>query len=162
LGYGVVGSLAFNPADPNQFITSVSTTANAQNNNAYVVNLNPGPSPSGLTEQFYAGQTFTTLVASTLQNPSDGFDADASRYPGVPATNYSVRWSGTVTPTATGTYSFCLYGNAQSQLYVAGQQLSNSPFSLWKRVCMSVAGTAGSALPIEMDYAHGSGAAYAQ
>lgn len=162
LGYGIVGSLAFNPSNPNQFIASVSKDSGATNNNAYVVNLNPASSPSGLTQQFYSGMSFGTLVASTLQNPSDGFDADASPYAGVPSTNYSVRWTGSVTPPTTGTYSFCVYGNNQSELYVAGQEVANSPFSLWKRVCMNVSGTAGTPLPIEMDYAHNFGAAYAQ
>jgi hypothetical protein len=162
LGYSVVGGLAFNPSNPNQFIAGVSADPGAQTNRAYMVNLNATPSPAGLTTQLYSDPSYGQLAATTQANPSDGFDADGAPAPGVPATNYSVKWTGSVTPPTSGSYSFCVYGNNQSQLWVAGQKVANSPFSLWKRVCMTVSGTAGVALPIELDYTHGTGPAYAQ
>jgi hypothetical protein len=159
LGYSIVAGLVFNPANPNQFLASVAGDKTGENVNALMVNLNPFSGLAGLTEKFYSGQSFGQLVASTLGNPSDGFDADASPAPGVPATNYSVRWTGAVTPPASGSYGFCLFANTAGQLLIDGHNAVNTS---GRRECATVTTGAGRPIAIEMDYEHARGPAFAQ
>ncbi len=162
LGYAAVGGLAFNPSNPNQFIAGVAADANAQTINAESVTLSPAGSGAGLTEQFFAGSSFNQLVASATQNPSDAFYADGSPAAGVPASNYSIRWSGFITPPMTGTYQFCMVVDTNAQLLLGGQQLINYRLAFGQRVCSTASETAGTAVPIELDYQHWLGPGYEQ
>lgn len=159
LGYSVVGGLTYNPANPNQFLAAVETDKTAEHFAAYMVNLNPASGQTGLTAHFYSGQGFGQLVTTVLANPSDGLDADGSPAPGVPATNYSIRWTGGLTPPTTGRYQLCLFANGDGQLLINGATVADVQ---GKRSCADVPGTAGHALGIEMEFEHGQGAAWAQ
>jgi len=48
---------------------------------------------------------------------------------GVPATGWSVRWTGRLTPPTTGTYQFSLNSDDGSRLFVNGQQVINNWFN---------------------------------
>ncbi len=162
LGYSVVGGLAFNPRNPQQFIAGVAADPNAQTINAQTVTLAAPAAAPGLTEQFFATPNFGQPVATTTQNPSDGFYADGAPAAGVPASNYSIRWTGTITPSATGSYTFCLVADTSAQLLLGGQQLVNGRFSFGQRDCATTAETAGTAVSIELDFQHRVGPGYAQ
>lgn len=161
LGYSIVEGLAFNPANPNQFITGVATDLSSETINAQLVTLNASTS-AGLTQRFYSGQSFGQLLATATQNPSDGFDADSAPAPGIPATNYSIKWTGSVVPPASGKYVFCLVAYPGGSLQLRGQQFLDVWNSHGRRGCIDATVTAGTPVPIEIDYAHGSGPAYAQ
>jgi hypothetical protein len=162
LGYSIVESLAFNPKNSDQFIAAVSSDVDSTDVNAYSVSLEPSWKPYGLTERFYNGQSFGQLLSATTQNPSDGFFAPASPAPGVPTTDYSIRWSGAVIPPSTGTYTFCIVAQPSAQLLVRGQELINGSDSYGTRKCATASATANRSVPIELDYEHGVGPAYVQ
>ncbi|MGO9959444.1 MAG: PA14 domain-containing protein [Solirubrobacteraceae bacterium] len=162
LGYTVTGGLVFNPNNPDQFIADVATSSSAENINAMLITLAPQSSTAGLTEQFYTDPNFATPVSTAVDNPSDGFEADASPAAGVPATNYSIRWTGTVTPPQTGTYSFCIVEEYSAQLYVGASELVNASWAFGQRRCSTVQETAGVPTSIRLDYEHGMGTADAQ
>jgi hypothetical protein len=162
LGYAIAESLAFNPDDPDQFIAGVASDIDSENVTAYSVNLEPAWTPAGLSERFYSGQDFGQLLFTTTANPSDGFYADSSPAQGVPATDYSVRWSGAVTAPSTGTYSFCVAADPSAQLLVNGLMLLSVSNSDGTRQCATAYESARSSIPIELDYEHAAGPAYAQ
>jgi hypothetical protein len=161
LGYSVAEGLAFNPNNPNQFIASVSTDISSEHVNAVMVTLDPS-NTDGLSEQFYSGTNFGQLLYTTNQDPSDGYYADSSPAPGVPGTDYSIKWTGAVTPPTSGPYTFCVVADANAELYINGTELINGWYSYGQRECASVTATAGHELAIELDYEQGFGPAWAQ
>jgi beta-glucosidase len=69
--------------------------------------LHPSPNASafGLTAEYFANPDLTGKPALTRIDRSINFDWDqASPVPGIPNEDYSVRWTGTFTPLAPGTY----------------------------------------------------------
>ena len=162
LGHVQTEALAFNPDNPNQFLAGVATDANSQNVDAELVTLNPSTSSGRLTEQFYSGLSFNQLISTTTEDPSEGFKAQESPAPGVPASDFSIRWSGGVTIPETGTYMFCAVADANEQLYLNGTELVNAPLTYGQRECGSASEVAGTDVGIQMDYWHGVGPAYAQ
>ncbi len=162
MGYSVVGGLAFDPRDPNRFLAGVATDPQAGNLNAVMVTLAPVSPSNGLTEQFFSDPSFGHLVSSTTNDPSSGFQADASPASGVPATNYSIRWSGGVIPPASGTYTFCAVAEFSDQLRLNGRLLVDGSYSFGQRRCATATETAGTNVPLEFDYEHAFGTGYAQ
>ncbi len=162
MGYTVVGGLAFNPDNPDQFIADVANNSNADPINAEEITLAPQSTSNALTEQLYANENFGQLVSTTTGDPAAGFEADGSPAPGMPSTGYSIRWSGTVTPPASGTYQFCIVAEYSAELYVDGSLVVNGMYSYGQRRCAAVAETAGMPTSIVMDYIHGTGTAWAQ
>ena len=163
LGKSLAESLAFDPSDPNLFIAAVASDSSSEHVNAETVTL--APSNAGLTEQFYTGESFGKLLYSTTQNPADGLDAMwTSPAPGVPENDYSTKWTGTITPPSTGSYSFCVIADSSSSayLYLNGQELIDGKHFYGRRGCATVAETAGSPVAIEMEYEHGIGPSHAQ
>ncbi|HTI23474.1 MAG TPA: glycoside hydrolase family 3 C-terminal domain-containing protein, partial [Kutzneria sp.] len=72
---------------------------------------------------------------------------------GVPATNWSAKWTGTLTPPTTGTYTFSLTSDDGSRLFVNGQQvISNWADQPPTTKTGAIALTAGQAVSIEVDY----------
>jgi hypothetical protein len=162
LGYTDVGDVIFNPDNPNQFIMGAMSDIEAQNVNAQMVTLNPSTTAGEMTEQLYADNNFQQLVSTTTSDLSNGFKAPQSPAAGVPATNYSIRWSGMVTAPVAGSYSFCVAAEFQAQLYVNGTELASPTFDAGQRSCGSISLTAGQSVPVIVDYEHGTGSAEAQ
>ena len=162
-GYSTVGGVAFDPNNPNHFITGVATDPNAQTINAENVTLDPSPGP-GLTEQFFSGQGFTNPIAAatTNGNPSVPFSIAGSPAPGVPSSQYSIRWSGTVTPPTSGTYQICSVAEYSDHVYVNQAMIVNGSYSYGNQVCGSVALAAGVPAAIQMDLTHGTGSVSGQ
>jgi PA14 domain len=162
-GSSTVGGIAFDPSNPNHFITGLATDSSAQTINAESVTLDPSPAP-GLTEQFFSGQGYTNPIASatTNGNPSVPFSIAGSPAAGVPSSQYSIRWIGTVTPPTSGTYQICSVAEYSDQVYVNQATIVNGSYSYGKQVCGSVALTAGVPAAIQMDLEHGTGSAFGQ
>lgn len=161
-GYSIAGSIAFNPANPNQFIAGVAHDHAAEHVNAVLVTLNSSTSSGGLTEQFFADPSFGQLVSTTTQDPSDGFKATVAPAAGVPSTNFSIRWGGGLTIPASGVYGLCSVAEFGDQIYLNATEVVNAKWSYGKWECATAAETAGSVVPIRLDYSHGYGDAYAQ
>ena len=120
-GYTVVGGLAFDPNNPNRFIADISPDMSAHQLDAVMITLNDSQTGGGLTGQYFADTNFGKQVLTRTENPSNGFKWDGSPAPGVPASGYSVRWSGSISGTATGNYTYCVIADDGARLWVAGQ-----------------------------------------
>ena len=162
LGYTEVGALAFNPLNPNQFVAAASADVNTQHVNADMITLNSSPTAGMMAEQFYADPNLGQLVSTSTYDLADGYQQAGSPAPGVPATNYSIRFSGAVTAPRGGIYSFCLAVEFNAQLYVNGSELVNAKWDYGKRVCGAISLTAGQTVPVVVDYEHGTNMATAQ
>jgi hypothetical protein len=82
--------------------------------------LFPSASGTGLTGQYYQGQFGTLLMTRT--DATVNFDwGDGAPGAGVPANDFSVRWSGQVQAPVTGTYTFSTVSDDGVRLWVNGQ-----------------------------------------
>lgn len=162
LGYAITGGLTFNPNNPDQMLAGIATGINAQTINAVMITLNPSTTAGQMTEQLYSDPNFTTLVTTTTSDLSDGYKAPGPPAPGMPATNYSIRWTGTITAPQTGAYQFCVTAEFRAQLFLAGTELVNASFLYGRLQCGTLTLTTGTTVPITIDYEHGTGNAYAQ
>jgi beta-glucosidase len=130
-----------------------------------VANPNGGPldpsvlTPSsgtghGLFGQFYNGNALGGAVLASRVDPSLSFIwGGASPVSGVPATNWSAKWTGTLTPPTTGTYQFALNSDDGSRLIINGQTVVNNWFDQPATTRTgSIALTAGQPVSIEVDY----------
>jgi beta-glucosidase len=108
----------------------------------------------GLSGTYYAGTALGGTPLATRVDPDVDFDWNSgSPAPGVPATNFSVKWTGTLTPPTTGTYTFGLTSDDGSRLFIDGKQVIDN----WRDQASNtetaqVRLTAGQAVPIEVDY----------
>jgi hypothetical protein len=77
----------------------------------------------GLRGQYYAGTNFETLRLTRIDPTVDFAWAGAAPDPAVPATDISVRWTGTVVPLYSEVYTFFTASDDGSRLWVDGQLL---------------------------------------
>lgn len=105
----------------------------------------------GLTAEFHAG---TGPAAVSRVDPDVDFTWNGGApAAGMPGTHWSARWSGTLTPPATGTYTFSLSSDDGSRLTVGGKRL----IDMWRPQrpatrTGSVRLTAGRPVKIQIDY----------
>ena len=131
------------------------------------VNYAEGPAPSGalptvpasafsgpLTTQFYNNMTLSGTPVATRTDPNVDFNWNgASPQSGVNTTQWSAKWTGTIVPPATGTYTFSLTSDDGSRLFVNGQQvIDNWRDQAANTETATVSLTAGQAASIEIDY----------
>ena len=111
-------------------------------------------SGTGLYGQFFNNTTLTGTPVLTRQDPNVDFNwAGASPGAGVNTTNWSVKWTGSITPPTTGSYTFSLTSDDGSRMYVNGNLVVNN----WaNQVSTTKTGTvtltAGQKATIEVDY----------
>ncbi|WP_328917279.1 MULTISPECIES: glycoside hydrolase family 3 C-terminal domain-containing protein [unclassified Streptomyces] len=108
----------------------------------------------GLYGQFYNGTSLGgSPIASGVDPTLNFLWGGASPKSGVPATGWSAKWTGTLTPPSTGTYTFALSSDDGSRLYINGQQVignwANQPTTT-KTGTVSL--TANQPVSIEVDY----------
>jgi len=126
-----------------------------------------GPSPTGqlppvpatafqapLSAQFFNNMTLSGTPVATRTDPNVDFDWHGqSPNAGVNATQWSAKWTGTIVPRATGTYTFSLTSDDGSRLFVNGQQvIDNWRDQASNTETATVSLTAGQAAQIEVDY----------
>jgi beta-glucosidase len=69
----------------------------------------PGSSEQGLKGEYFASNDFSSPPVATRIDRQIDFDWDsASPVAGVPQDHFAVRWTGTITPPAAGTYDFAM------------------------------------------------------
>jgi beta-glucosidase len=113
----------------------------------------------GLTGAYYNNTTLTGTPVTTQIDPRVSFNWNgAAPAAGVPGTNFSTKWTGTLTPPTTGTYTFGLTSDDGSRLLVNGKQVIDN----WRDQAThtetgQVALTAGTPVQIEVDYYQGGG-----
>ncbi|WP_371477330.1 glycoside hydrolase family 3 C-terminal domain-containing protein [Kitasatospora sp. NBC_00315] len=96
-----------------------------------------------------SGPVVTARVDQTIDNVWGG----QSPAPGVNTTNWSAKWTGTLTPPTSGSYQFSLNSDDGSRLIVGGQQIVNNWYNQGPTTRTgSVTLTAGQPVSIEVDY----------
>jgi beta-glucosidase len=159
-GGGSAGVTSSGTVTPLQGITSRAGSG-------VTVNYAEGPSPSGalpavpasaftspLSAQFYNNMTLSGTPVATRTDPNVDFNWNgASPQSGVNATQWSSKWTGTIDPPATGTYTFSLTSDDGSRLFVNGQQvIDNWRDQAANTETATVNLTAGQPASIEVDY----------
>ncbi|GIH20397.1 beta-glucosidase [Rugosimonospora africana] len=109
---------------------------------------------TGLFGQYHNSTDLSgAVVASRVDGGVDVVYGGASPAPGVNATNWSVKWTGTLRPPATGSYQFSLNSDDGSRLFVNGKQVINNWFNQGPTTRTgTVTLTAGQPVSIEVDY----------
>ncbi|MEV6848018.1 glycoside hydrolase family 3 C-terminal domain-containing protein [Actinoplanes sp. NPDC051411] len=109
---------------------------------------------SGLQGAYYDNTTLSGTPVATRTDPNVNYTwTGASPIAGIGQTNYSVKWTGTLTPPTTGTYTFALTSDDGSRLFIGGQQVIDN----WRDQATNteqatVSLTAGQSVPIEVDF----------
>ncbi|MBM9508114.1 glycoside hydrolase family 3 C-terminal domain-containing protein [Actinacidiphila acididurans] len=109
---------------------------------------------NGLYGQFYNGTSLGGSPIASGVDPTVSFQwGGASPKAGVPATSWSAKWTGALTPPTTGSYTFSLRSDDGSRLFVNGQQIiSNWADQPPTTKTGTVSLTAGRPVSIEVDY----------
>ena len=93
------------------------------------VTVNPAPA-NGLTGRYYkdpgTGTHFATLVVTRVDSTVNFDWASGAPAAGVPADNFSVRWTGRVQAPVTGTYRFTTVSDDGIRLWINGQLVINN------------------------------------
>ncbi|MFI5911954.1 glycoside hydrolase family 3 C-terminal domain-containing protein [Dactylosporangium sp. NPDC051541] len=120
----------------------------------------PASAFTGLTAAYYNTTDLSgSAVLSRAESAIDKVWGGAAPAPGVNATNWSARYTGTLKPAATGTYQFSLTSDDGSRLLINGQQVINNWFNQGSTTRTgSIALTAGQNVSVEVDYFQGGGA----
>jgi beta-glucosidase len=119
----------------------------------------PSGSGHGLQGQYYSNTTLSGTPTATQTDPQLNYTWNgASPAPGVPGTNFSTKWTGTLTPPTTGTYTLGLTSDDGSRLFINGSQVIDN----WRDQAPNteiaqVSLTAGTPVQIEVDYYQGGG-----
>jgi beta-glucosidase len=120
----------------------------------------PSGTGHGLQAQYYSNTTLSGTPTATQTDPKVSFTWNGSPAPGVPATNWSAKWTGTLMPPTTGTYTFGLTSDDGSRLFINGQQvIDNWRDQAANTETVQVPLTAGQPVSIEVDYYQAGGAA---
>ena len=108
----------------------------------------------GLSGQYYNNMTLSGSPVLTRTDPQLDFNwGGASPASGLPQTQWSARWTGTITAPQTGTYTFSLTSDDGSRLYINNQQVINNWYDQASTTRTgTIALTAGQSYPLEVDY----------
>lgn len=120
-------------------------------------------SGSGLSGDYFSGTTLTTKVLTRADANVDFQWATAAPAAGVPADNFSVRWTGQVSPRYSGSTTFFTSSDDGVRLWVNGQQLVNN----WTNHGVTensgtIALTAGQKYDLKLEYYDATGGATAR
>jgi beta-glucosidase len=113
----------------------------------------PSGTGHGLQGDYYPNTTLSGTPAATTVDPQVAFTWTGAPAAGVPATNFSAKWTGTLTPPTTGTYTFGLTSDDGSRLLINGSQVIDN----WRDQAATtetaqVPLTAGTPVQVEVDY----------
>ncbi|MFC0437486.1 glycoside hydrolase family 3 C-terminal domain-containing protein [Kutzneria buriramensis] len=114
----------------------------------------PSGTGHGLQGEYFNNKTLDGAPVVTQTDPTVSYDwTGKSPVPGLSTTNYSVKWTGTLLPPATGTYTFGLSSDDGSRLFINGKEVIDN----WRDQAShtetaAVDLTAGTPAQIEVDY----------
>ncbi len=120
-------------------------------------------SGTGLTGEYFDNADLTNLKVTRIDATVSFNWGAGSPDPSIGVDTFSVRWSGTVTPLFSETYTFYVKSDDGARLWVNGQQLVNRWIDQGAtEVSGTIALTAGTAYAIKMEYYDDGGSALAQ
>jgi len=114
---------------------------------------------AGLQGEYFNNTTLTGTPVATRTDPNVDYTwTGTAPAAGLSTTNYSVRWTGTITPPVTGTYTFGLTSDDGSRLFINGQQvIDNWRDQATNTETAQVALTAGQPAQVEVDFYQAAG-----
>jgi beta-glucosidase len=115
---------------------------------------------SGLNVTYYNGVDLSGSPIATGTDPNVDYNWNGgSPASGVPGSNWSATFKGTITPPKTGTYTFSLTSDDGSRLFINGQKvIDNWNYQAATTKTGTVQLTAGQPVSVEVDYFQGGGA----
>jgi beta-glucosidase len=123
----------------------------------------PSGTGHGLEGDYYTNQTLAGSPATTQTDPQVNFNWNGQvPAKGVSGGSFSAKWTGTITPPTTGTYTFGITSDDGSRLSIDGKQIIDN----WRdqgstTQTAQVDLTAGKPVQVEMDYYQSGGGATA-
>ncbi len=114
----------------------------------------PSGGGNGLQGEYFNNMTLSGTPVLTRVDPNIDFNWNGnSPGTGVNATSWSARWTGTLTPPATGTYAFSTTSDDGSRVYINNQLVIDNWRDQWPNVQSgSVQLTGGQAYSIRVEY----------
>jgi beta-glucosidase len=108
---------------------------------------------SGLTGQYFNNMTVSGSPVLTRNEAPVDFTWTGSPGNGVTPTQWSAKWTGTLTPPTTGTYTFAVSSDDGSRLFINGNKLIDNWRDQGRNTQTgTIALTAGQPVTIEADY----------
>jgi hypothetical protein len=118
---------------------------------------------TGLTGRYFNGLNFTSTQVSRVDETINFIWGTVKPHPSISASTYSVRWTGSIQPQFSETYTFYTQTDDGVRLFVNGQQLINDwTDHLLTENSGTIALTAGQTYSITMEYYDNSGPATAK
>jgi hypothetical protein len=106
---------------------TTTTTTTSSTTTTTTTTTTSSPTGTGLTGRYYRGKGFTGSLLLTRVDPTVDFAwANGAPASGVPADNFSVRWTGQLSVPTTGRYTIGFNGNDGFRVYVDGSLLIDS------------------------------------
>ncbi len=130
--------------------------------NTLTLSYVPPVATTGITAEYYAGKNFEQLVLNRVDASID-FAWDGSPAPAVPEDAFSVRWQGTIVPTATGTFDFITRSDDGVRLWLNGVLVIDNwtdHGETWDSATLNL--TAGVPVTVKMEFYENTGGAMAR
>jgi hypothetical protein len=146
------------PANVAQDAANNTNTAS----NTLAVIYTPPAVNYGVTGTYYAGKNFETLRFSRV-DPQIEFDWSGAPDPQLPADGFSVRWTGCIVATTSGTYDIVTRSDDGVRLWLNGTQRINNWTNhgeTWDYATITL--TAGTPVPFVMEFYENTGGAMAR
>ncbi len=114
----------------------------------------PSGGGNGLQAEYFNNMTLSGTPVLRRVDPNINFNWNGnSPAPGVTATSWSARWTGTLTPPTTGTYAFSTTSDDGSRVYINNQLVIDNWRDQWPNVqSASLQLTGGQAYSIRVEY----------
>lgn len=134
---------------------------NTASNSLTIASNSPVPA-NGLSAEYYSGKNFDQLLLSRVDASID-FTWDGAPSAGLPADGFSVRWQGSIVPTATGTYDFTTRSDDGVRLWLNGVLVIDNwtdHGETWDSTTLNL--TAGVPVSVKMEFYENTGGAMAR
>jgi hypothetical protein len=117
--FGIVKTLALEYTADGQPLTVSGHDPDTVNLNTAIIFTTGADGVRGLTGEYFTNTDLSGTPTVVRTDAGVNFTWNSgSPAPGIPANNWSARWTGTLTPLKSGEYAFCLYADDGCRLFI--------------------------------------------